>query len=182
MQELLDLENNLPNELLETPSAGQQWADAWTVDQTDVIIHFILSCSCYFKSKFLLFFFQVPSASTSTDTNPSPINILHPNEEAAFQEQPSAANEITQNSLEQDSLPDEPSDVPRARTSGTGNEGTSTRSMSDPVKQKFAQHHFLLTILHTLKCKPSESSASSSSSTGEPQVIIKILSYIITLI
>jgi hypothetical protein len=52
------------------------------------------------------------STSTSTDTNPCPINILHPNEETAFQEQPSAANEITQNSLEQDSVTDEPSDVP----------------------------------------------------------------------
>ena len=113
MQELLDLENNLPNELLETPSAGQQWADAWTVDQTDVILHFIFChCSCDFKSKFVCWFFQVPSSSTSTDTNPSPINILHPNEETAFQEQPSAANEITQNSLEQDSVTDEPSDVP----------------------------------------------------------------------
>jgi hypothetical protein len=116
----------------------------------------------YFKSIIVL---QVPS--TSTNTTPSPLNIINPNEEAAVQ---AAANVITQHSLDQDSLQDEPPGVPSVRTSSTGNEGTSTRSMTDPVKQKFAQHHFLLTILHTLKCRPSESSASSSSSTGEPQV------------
>lgn len=211
MRELLDIENNLPNELLETPNAGQQWADTWAIDQTDVnkTKFHITSLDHSFNIKLI---FKVPGTSTSTDTSTSPVtpttysstsptsphytppspgtiyrpvtpsiplspvnytrNITNPNEETPDQ---AAADGIAQHSLEQDDAHlGEPREVPNGRST-TVNDASSTRPVSDPVKQKFAQHHFLLTILHTLKCRPGESSAASSSSTGgEPQVLLII--------